>query len=202
MPRKFLELATTPSVLRAQAQAYGRARPVTSAHERDLLGPDEATFVAERDSFYMATVTETGWPYVQHRGGAPGFLRVLDPGTLAFADYEGNHQLLSTGNLAATNRVALFLMDYPNRRRLKVLGHGRTVAAADDPGLVERTAEPDVRERVERVFLVDVVAFDWNCPKYITPRFTADDIRAYVESLTRRIAELERELAARGPASS
>jgi hypothetical protein len=195
MARKFLEIASTPSVLRAQAAAYGRARPMTSDRERDPLGDDEIAFIAARDSFYMATVSETGWPYVQHRGGTPGFLRVLDEQTIAFADYGGNRQLVSTGNLAAADRVALILMDYANRARLKILGHARTIAATDDPALVERVAEAAVRPQVERVVVIDVVAFDWNCPKHITQRFTIEEIRAYVESLTARIAELERERA-------
>jgi hypothetical protein len=178
MPRRFLELATTPAVLHAQEAAYGRARPIRSDHDHDPLGERERSFIERRDSFYMATVTEAGWPYVQHRGGPRGFLRVLDPSTLAFADYEGNRQLLSTGNVSANDRVALFLMDYPNRQRLKVLGHARVEPAAGSAGLVERLAPPAMRDAVERVFVVDVVAFDWNCPKYITPRFTVDELAA------------------------
>ena len=194
MPRKFLELAVTPSVLRAQEQAYGRARVVSGAPERDVLGPSEIEFIAERDSFYMATVTESGWPYVQHRGGPAGFLRVVGPATLGFADHQGNRQLLSTGNVGADDRVSLFLMDYPHRRRLKLLGHARIESASANAALVERLAEPSLRPLVERLFLVDVVAFDWNCPKYITPRFTADELRGVVEPLTQRIADLERQL--------
>jgi hypothetical protein len=197
MPRKVLELAVTPSVLDAQEQAYGRSRPVTGAAERDVLGPHENEFIAARDSFYMASVTQSGWPYVQHRGGPRGFLRVLSPTTLGFADYEGNRQLLSTGNLAADDRVALFLMDYPNRRRLKLLGHARIEPAAANPSLVEQVAEPSMRPLVERIFLIEVTALDWNCPKYITPRFTDDEMRDVVEPLTRRIAELEQQLAGR-----
>lgn len=196
MPRKFLELTVTPAVLQAQEAAYGRARPVTGA-ATEPLGPHEREFIAARDSFYMATVTESGWPYVQHRGGAPGFLRVLGPTTLAFADYTGNRQLLSTGNVAASGRVALFLMDYPHRQRLKLLGNARVVPATADPALVDQVATPAERPLVERVFVVSMVAFDWNCPKYITPRFTAEEVQDLVVPLTRRIAELETELANR-----
>lgn len=197
MARKFLEIATTPAVLAAQEQAYGRAMPVAGRRESDRLGPHEVDFIAARDSFYMASITETGWPYVQHRGGAPGFLRVLDPTTLAFADYSGNHQLLSTGNLTANDRTALFLMDYPNRRRLKILGRVRITPAHLDPELLGRVAEAAERGAVERILVITVEAFDWNCPKYITPRFTAAEIRRMVEPLTQRIAELEQQLAAR-----
>jgi len=165
------------------------------------LGQHEREFIAARDSFYLATVTESGWPYVQHRGGPRGFLRVLGPTTLAFADYTGNRQLLSTGSVAASGRVALFLMDYPNQSRLKLLGHARSVPAAADPVLVEQVAAPAQRSLVERVFIIEMVAFDWNCPKYITPRFTADEIEDLVAPHTHRIAELEAQLAKR-PAGS
>src|SRR5262249_14050603 len=113
MANKFLEIALTDSVLDAQTKYFGRARPVNAAQKRDALGDDEIRFVKSRDSFYMASVTEDGWPYLQHRGGKPGFLHVLDSHTLAFTDYKGNRQLISTGNLARNDRVALFLMDYP-----------------------------------------------------------------------------------------
>jgi predicted pyridoxine 5'-phosphate oxidase superfamily flavin-nucleotide-binding protein len=139
-------------------------------------------------------VSEDGWPYVQHRGGRAGFLRVIGPNRLAFADYRGNRQLLSTGNVTANNRVALFLMDYPRRERLKLLGRARTEDARLRPELVAEIAEPEARDLVERIFVIDVVSFDWNCPKYITPRYTADEVRGAVEPLRRRIAELETQL--------
>lgn len=120
MAEKFHEIAFTDSVLKAQAHYYGKSRRVKGASERDALMQDETDFIQSRDSFYLATVSETGWPYLQHRGGKPGFLRVISPSALAFADYKGNCQLLSTGNLAVTDRVMLFLMDYPQRARLKI----------------------------------------------------------------------------------
>ena len=129
MADKYLQLLTTPAVARAQTHYYGRARVPDHAPERNSLGMDEQDFISARDSIYLATVTETGWPYMQHRGGPPGFLHVLDDHTLAFADYSGNRQLLSTGNLAVNDKAALFLMDYPNRTRLKILGHARSVDA-------------------------------------------------------------------------
>jgi uncharacterized protein len=148
--------------------------------------------IQSRDSFYMATVSETGWPYVQHRGSRPGFLRVVSPTRLAFADYKGNRQLLSTGNLAATDRVCLFLIDYPRRTRLKILGRAWVEDAREHPDLVAQLAEPEARGSVERVFFIEVVSFDWNCPKYITPRYTAAEVKKVVAPLKQRITELER----------
>jgi uncharacterized protein len=206
MADNFLNLVTTPAVARARAHYYGRAvtaypgapassLPFTEAppgetREPDPLGPEEIEFISQRDSFYMATVTENGWPYIQHRGGQPGFLRVLGPSRLAFADYKGNRQMLSTGNLAANERVALFLMDYPQRTRLKILGHARVEDAREHPELVAQLADKDVHRLVERVFFIEVAAFDWNCPQYITPRYTAAEVEKAVAPLKQRIAEL------------
>ena len=167
---------------------------MAGAPERDVLTDDEISFIQARDSFYMATVTEKGWPYIQHRGGPTGFLHVLNSTSLAFADYKGNRQLLSTGNLAQSDRVALFLMDYPQRTRLKILGHARVADAREHPDLVAQLAGPDVQSSVERLFFIDVVAFDWNCPQHITPRYTAEEIKALVAPFQKRIAELEAQL--------
>jgi len=194
MADKFHELAFTPSVRKAQTQYYGKSQGVEGAPERDALTEDETSFIHSRDSFYMATVSETGWPYVQHRGGKPGFLRVINPTSLAFADYKGNRQLLSTGNLAVTDRVALFLMDYPNRTRLKILGHARVEDARQHPELVKQFAEPEVQRIVERLFFIEIVSFDWNCPQYITPRYTAAEVEEAVAPLHARITELEAQL--------
>jgi len=142
----------------------------------------------------MTTVSETGWPYIQHRGGPAGFLRVLGPSSLAFADYKGNRQMLSTGNLAMTDRVALFLMDYPAKTRLKIIGHARVEDAREHPDLVAWLAEPDMQRSVERLFFIDVVSFDWNCPQHITPRYTREEIQAVIAPLQQRIVELERQL--------
>lgn len=195
MAHKFHEVVTTPAVLREQERYYGRARPIPPA-ENDPLGAREAQFIAARDSFYMATVSATGWPYLQHRGGAPGFLHVLGPTQLAFADVEGNHQMVSTGNLAGDDRVALFLMDYPNRRRLKLLGHARVLDAREAPELVAKLADPAPDGDVERVYVIDVVSFDWNCPQHITERYTAAEVEAAVEPLHREIAALRERLRA------
>ena len=194
MAEKYLELLVTPSVAEAQKHYFGHAMSLPGTAPNDQLTGDEQGFIAARDSFYIATVSENGWPYIQHRGGKPGFLRVTSPSTLAFADYRGNRQMLSTGNLAVSNRVSLFLMDYPQRTRLKILGHARVADARDYPELVAQLAEPEVRRIVERLFLIDVVSFDWNCPKYITPRYTAAEVEEAVAPLRRRIAELELQL--------
>ena len=129
MATKYLDMTFTDAVCRAQTQYYGRAGKIVGAPERDPLGQAEVEFIAARDSFYLGSISGSGWSYIQHRGGPPGFLRVINETTLAFADYKGNRQLLSTGNLAVNSRVALFLMDYPNHERLKILGHARVVDA-------------------------------------------------------------------------
>ena len=196
MAAKYLDLTFTDSVRKAQQEYYGHTVKITGAPERDPLGDAEAEFIAARDSFYMGTVNESGWPYVQHRGGPAGFLRVLNPTTLAFADYKGNHQLLSTGNFSVNDRVALFLMDYPNRERLKILGHARVEDARSHPELVAQVADPAMKARVERVVLIDVVSYDWNCTKYITPRYSLEEVEALASSLKARIAELELQLRA------
>jgi len=194
MAFKFHELAFTDSVRHAQEEYYGQSRPVRHVPGPDALTHDEISFIQARDSFYMATVSETGWPYLQHRGGEVGFLRVLSPTQLAFADYKGNRQLISVGNLAVTDRVMLFLMDYPQRTRLKIMGHARLEDARKHPELVAKLAEPEVRDQVERLFFIDVVSFDWNCNQHITPRYTVEDIKEIVSPLQQRIAELEAQL--------
>ncbi len=197
MAERFMQTVLTRSVLAAQEHYYGHRTALGSAPDRDPLTDDETQFIHSRDSFYMATISENGWPYMQHRGGAPGFLRVISPTQLAFADYRGNRQMLTTGNLAANDRVALFLMDYLRRERLKILGHARVEDARQHPELVARLAEPEARGLVERLFFIDVLSFDWNCPKYITPRFTAAEVEVAVAPLKQRIAELEAQLKAK-----
>ncbi|QLC25738.1 pyridoxamine 5'-phosphate oxidase family protein [Parasphingopyxis algicola] len=138
----------------------------------DRLTEKEIAFIAARDSFYMASVTEEGWPYVQHRGGPAGFLKTLSDNRLGFADYRGNRQHVSTANLTIEPRVSLFLMDYPNRRRLKLLGRARIVSGDDDPDRVAALTPDRYKAIPERAYLIDVIGFDWNCPQHITPRFT------------------------------
>jgi len=192
MAPKFLATTITPSVRAAQAQYYGSSRQLPPAPAADPLTVEETDFLRARDSFYMATITEHAWPYVQHRGGPPGFLKVLGPNQLGFADFGGNRQLISTGNLAVSDRVALFFMDYPRQERLKLLGHVRVLDAREHRQLADQLAPaPALRGNVERLFLIQVIAFDWNCPKYITPRYTEEKIRETVAPLQQRIAELE-----------
>ncbi|HWF59606.1 MAG TPA: pyridoxamine 5'-phosphate oxidase family protein [Nitrospira sp.] len=196
MATRYLDLAMTDSVRRAQKQYYGRATRIADAPERDPLGEAEVEFIAARESFYLGTVSETGWPYIQHRGGPRGFLRVVNETTLAFADYKGNRQLLTTGNIFVNDRVALFLMDYKNRERLKIFGHARVEDARAHPQLIAQLADPTMRSAVERLVFIDVVSFDWNCPKYITPRYSAEEVEEYAGSLKMRIVELEDALGA------
>lgn len=202
MTHRFAEIAFTDTVRAAQEHYRARAqneRLETDGGPNDTLGPREAEFVAARDSFYMATVSETGWPYVQHRGGPAGFLRVLGPRQLAFADFRGNVQYVSVGNLSRNDRVALILVDYPKRQRLKVLGRMRSIDVAQvDAQMLKRVEMPTYRARVERVMLIDVEAFDWNCPQHITPRFTQAEVDAAVRPLKERIARLEARLRERG----
>lgn len=209
MPYGFLDIAATPAVRAAQAamgsdrhwQDFGGQRAF------DAFTPDEIAFIARRDSFYIATVSQTGWPYVQHRGGPPGFLKVVDSRTLAFADYRGNRQYISVGNLAAEARAALILMDYAGRARLKIYARIEAVALDADPELAALVADPGYRARPERILLLHLEAFDWNCPQHIAPRFTEAEIAQGLQPLRDRLAALEAEndglrarLAAAGPA--
>ncbi len=159
----------------------------------DRFGPAERAFIAARDSFYMASVSETGWPYVQHRGGPAGFLKMIDETTLAFADFRGNRQYISLGNTSVHDRVALILMYYPARRRLKLYARieARDLAAA--PALAEALALPGYRGIPERAFVLKLEAFDWNCPQHLTPRFTEHEIAEAVAPMRARLAELEAE---------
>jgi predicted pyridoxine 5'-phosphate oxidase superfamily flavin-nucleotide-binding protein len=195
MPHSFLDIAVTPSVREAQA-AMGVEHIWEDFKSRrvfDRFGDNEAAFIAERDSFYMATISETGWPYVQHRGGPRGFLKVVDDRTLAFADYRGNLQYISTGNLAASDRACLFLMDYPNRARLKIYTHVETVALNADADLQNLVSVSGYKAKIERIFRLRLEAFDWNCPQHITPRFTEQEISQAVRPLRESVARLEAE---------
>jgi predicted pyridoxine 5'-phosphate oxidase superfamily flavin-nucleotide-binding protein len=145
-------------------------QPGETFHE---LGEDEIDWLAERDHFYMATVSETGWPYIQHRGGPPGFVKALDERTLAFADFRGNRQYLTVGNLAIADRASLIFVDYPTRARLKLLVHATTT---QDPEVLAKVALPDYKAVVERAMVLRVEAFDWNCPQHITPRYTLAEL--------------------------
>ncbi|KAB7648510.1 pyridoxamine 5'-phosphate oxidase family protein [Polymorphobacter fuscus] len=194
----FMQIALTPSVVAAQAEmgAHRLWQDFKGHRAFDRFTDREAAFIAARDSFYMASVSETGWPYVQHRGGPPGFLRLIDDRTLAYADFRGNRQYISTGNLAANNRVSIILLDYPRRARLKIYGHIERLSLDADPALTEQLLDKDYGATAERIFRLRLDAFDWNCPQHITPRFTEAEIARAVQPLHERIADLEREIAA------
>jgi len=177
---------------RGSYESYREMRAYSAASG---LGPDEVEFLGERDSFYLSSVGEQGWPYVQHRGGPVGFVRVVDPTHIAWADVAGNRQYVSAGNLDHDDRVAMIAVDYPNRRRLKLLGHAR-FDTDPDPELLARL---DIGGRMEGLVTVEVVAFEWNCPKQITPRYTAEQVRTITDPMAARIRELEAELAAVQP---
>ncbi|GAA3800718.1 MULTISPECIES: pyridoxamine 5'-phosphate oxidase family protein [Amycolatopsis] len=185
MPHRYLSTLTTPAVEAAQKQygSYSAIQRMTSGwHTDGVLGEDEIGFIAERDSFYLGTVGETGWPYVQHRGGPPGFLKVLGvedgASLLAWADFRGNRQYVSVGNLGASAKVSLFLMDYPHQQRLKILGEARSHDARTEEAasLLEKVALPGYRAHVERIITVRVRGYDWNCPQHITPRWTEAEL--------------------------
>lgn len=179
MTHRFADLTFTDGVKAAQ-EYYGsrkhNERLRTNFGPNDILTARETEFIAERDTFYMATVNADGWPYVQHRGGPRGFLKVIGPNKLAYADFRGNTQLISVGNTSQNDRVSLILMDYPKRRRLKLLGHMHVADARTfDKQELADVELPGYKGRIERVVYLDVVAFDWNCPQHITQRYTPDE---------------------------
>lgn len=195
MPYGFLDIAITPSVRAAQAEMESDHlwQDFRGHRTFDRFTPNEVAFIAQRDSFYMATVSETGWPYVQHRGGPAGFLKIIDDKTLAFADYRGNRQYISLGNLTADDRAALILVDYAHRARLKIYARTEVLGLADDLALTEQVLDPAYRAKPERLFRLHLEAFDWNCAQHITPRFTEAEITTAVEPLRERLMMLERE---------
>ena len=178
MTHRFADITFTNSVKTVQ-QSYGsrphNERLQTVAGPNDQFSPREAGFIALRDTFYLATVNETGWPYVQHRGGPVGFLKVPGPNQLVFGDFRGNTQLISTGNVLVNDRCSVILMDYPNRKRLKILGRMHVKDASNvKPEVLATVDLPDYKARVERVVFINVAAFDWNCPQHITRRYEID----------------------------
>ncbi|MEO1082044.1 MAG: pyridoxamine 5'-phosphate oxidase family protein [Pseudomonadota bacterium] len=196
MAHSYHEIAFTPTILDLQSQAASRAGYASmSEGERyaHQLTERESSFIGKRDSFYMASVSETGWPYLQHRGGPEGFMKVLDETTIGFADYSGNRQYVSRGNLRHDDRVSLFFMDYPNRRRLKMFGRVRRIGVKDSETL-ERLEDPGYGAQIEGGFLITVEGFDWNCPAHITPRFSEAEIRSSVEALVAENKALRRRL--------
>lgn len=190
----FLDVAVTPAV-RAVQEELGVAdmwADFKGNREFDRFTEAEAAFISSRDSFYMATVSETGWPYVQHRGGPQGFLKVLDDQTLAFADYRGNFQYISLGNLSANDKACLFLMDYPRRARLKIYVHADVVALDADPAMTDAVLA-GATGKVERIIRLRLQNFDWNCPQHIVPRFTEVQMAAALQPIRDRLESLEAE---------
>lgn len=176
MTHRFADITFTENV-KAKQEQYGTRthndRMQANAGPNDRLNEREAKFIALRDTFYLASVSETGWPYVQHRGGPAGFLKVVSPQQIVYADFRGNGQMISVGNVSKDDRCSLILMDYPNRRRLKILGHIRVERVSDvAKEIVQQVELPGYRALVERVVFIDVAAFDWNCPQHITQRYT------------------------------
>ena len=190
MVRNFMEFAFTDSVKKAQEE-YGTRAPYQKMEEKDefrnKLTWQENSFIEGRDCFYVSSVGQNGWPYMQYRGGPKGFLKPIDENTLAFADFRGNGQYISTGNFKSTNKTMLFFMDYANQKRLKIWAEAEVMHAADHPELLEKVVMPDYQVTVERIFVFKVQAFDWNCPQHITPRYTKEEVEQGMLELTHEI---------------
>jgi ferredoxin-NADP reductase/predicted pyridoxine 5'-phosphate oxidase superfamily flavin-nucleotide-binding protein len=205
MGRAYSDIAFTPAVRAVQSRMGSRSiyAPLDrTTDRRDALTADEVAFIHERDGFYQATVSESGWPYVQYRGGPVGFLKVLDAKTIAYADFRGNVQYISVGNLSGNDRISIFLMDYANQRRLKILGRVRLVDARDDAALMARLTMPGYAARIERAMVVTIEGYDWNCPQHITPRFTREEVEDGIAPLRAEIARLSDALGSSSPVSS
>ena len=196
MAKNFAEIAFTESV-KLQQQKYGSRRSYARMEQMargNEITENEAEFIAQRDGFYLSTVGESGYPYVQFRGGPKGFLKVLDAKTLAYADFRGNLQYISVGNLIRNDKAALILMDYANRQRLKIYARIEVVEAKDAPELIAQLQDTSYEAQVERAMLLHVEAFDWNCPQHITQRFTVEEIREMNAPLYEHVAKLEAEI--------
>jgi uncharacterized protein len=192
----FGSLVFTPVVKKLQERYGSRKqyeRMMNSGAAHDHFTDFEIEFLAERDSFYWANVGSTGWPYVQHRGGPKGFLKVIDSQTLALADFRGNKQFISTGNLLTDNRVAMILVDYPRQARLKILGRVDVLEGERAAPWLKRVETPGYKAVVERVFVIHMEAYDWNCPQHITPRYTAEEIREAVHDVEEKLHSVEKE---------
>jgi hypothetical protein len=196
MPREYTKLTFTDSVKQTQ-EFYGTRRQGLKLEamdwQDDRLSEREVAFISDRDGFYVASVGETGWPYLQFRGGPNGFVKVLDERTLAFADFRGNLQYITTGNIKHDDRVALFFMDYANRQRLKVMASAEDRDADEHPELIAKLEDRSYKARVERAVVYHVAAFDWNCSQHITPRWTENELTPTINEMRDRIQRLEEE---------
>ncbi|MEG3898932.1 MULTISPECIES: pyridoxamine 5'-phosphate oxidase family protein [unclassified Microcoleus] len=196
MPRQFGKIAFTPAVKAMQEKMGSREnyeRFVAKGADNNSINPDLEQFISSMEGFYLGTVSSNGYPYIQFRGGKAGFLKILDPRTLGFADFRGNVQYISVGNLAENDKAFLFLMDYRHRRRLKILGRARVVE--DDPVILARVRDTDYDATVERAIVFEIDGWDWNCPQHIPIRYSETE----VEAMQTRIRELEKLLAAKNP---
>lgn len=197
MALAFPSIAFTPEVRSMQQRmgsADGYARFLSDERNGgDEIGPREAQFISLRDGFFQATVSSSGWPYVQFRGGKPGFLKVLDSRTIGFADVRGNRQYISAGNLTTNDRISMILMDYPNQARLKILGNVELVDAGDNPELTEKLRPRDGTHKIERLFIIRIAALDWNCPQHIPQRFTLAELEPVHAEMRNQIAALQAE---------
>ncbi|MGB0659687.1 MAG: pyridoxamine 5'-phosphate oxidase family protein [Mangrovicoccus sp.] len=205
MPHAFHDIAFTPQVQALQSEAGSRdaydkqgARLPEDGYAK--ITQREAEFLTQSESFYLASISETGWPYIQHRGGAMGFVKLLAPDLIGWAEYAGNRQYITTGNLRGSDRVSLFFMDYLAKRRLKMLGQAQVIGP-QDPRMTQ-LLQPGITARVERGMLVQVAGFDWNCPQHIPQRFSLPQVEATTEKLLTRIAELEAALQAQDASPS
>jgi predicted pyridoxine 5'-phosphate oxidase superfamily flavin-nucleotide-binding protein len=196
MTKSFGSLVFTPAV-KALQERYGSRRQYARLEQlgemKGGLGPDEKEYLAERDTFYMASLGESGWPYVQHRGGPKGFLKVIDDNTLAFADFRGNKQYISTGNLLTDNRIALIVVDYPRQLRLKLLGRVEVFEGEKAKDWLPKVRDLQYKAVTERVYVIRIEAFDWNCQQHIIPRYTEEEIRDVLEPIERQMQELQKE---------
>jgi predicted pyridoxine 5'-phosphate oxidase superfamily flavin-nucleotide-binding protein len=196
MTNSFGSLAFTP-VVKALQERYGSRRQYARLEQlgemKGGLGPDEKEYLGERDTFYMASLGESGWPYVQHRGGPKGFLKVIDDTTLAFADFRGNKQYISTGNLLTDNRVALIVVDYPRQSRLKLLGRVEIFEGDKAKDWLPKVRDPEYKAVTERVYVIRIEAFDWNCQQHIIPRYTEEEIRDVLKPIEKQMQELQKE---------
>jgi predicted pyridoxine 5'-phosphate oxidase superfamily flavin-nucleotide-binding protein len=196
MTKSFGSLVFTPAV-KALQERYGSRRQYARLEQlgemKGGLGPDEKEYLAERDTFYMASLGGSGWPYVQHRGGPKGFLKVIDDTTLAFADFRGNKQYISTGNLLTDNRIALIVVDYPRQLRLKLLGRVEVFEGEKAKDWLPKVRDLQYKAVTERVYVIRIEAFDWNCQQHIIPRYTEEEIRDVLEPIERQMQELQKE---------
>lgn len=200
MSESYASIAFTQHVRQAQERYGSRAAverlgggapgPVGGGEPRDPLTDFEAEFIGLRDGFYLASTSDIGWPYVQFRGGPPGFVKVLDEHTFGWADFRGNRQYISAGNIAGDDRVSVFFMDYPRQLRLKVFGHANVIDVREDPSAAQALTVAGYRAKVERAVIVTVAAFDWNCQQHITPRYSAEELREIIAPMQEELERL------------